>query len=122
MLPRFVRFVAALALLPSAALSAQQVAASTALKPLTTEAMNGWKSMRGSALSNDGTWFAYTVAPAEGDDSKTPAPPTRPSQRSDSTPSIKPADKQKLDALTDRFLVLEEQTAPDVPVTKPPHW
>ncbi len=39
-------------------------------------------------------------APAEGDDSKTPAPPTRPSQRSDSTPSIKPADKQKLDALT----------------------
>ena len=39
-------------------------------------------------------------AAAEGDDSKTPAPPTRPSQRSDSTPSIKPADKQKLDALT----------------------
>ncbi|MBN9550757.1 MAG: hypothetical protein J0H31_18270 [Alphaproteobacteria bacterium] len=23
---------------------------------------------------------------------------------------------------TDRFLELEEQTAPDVPVTKPPHW
>lgn len=30
--------------------------------------------------------------------------------------------QKKLDALTDRFLVLEEQTAPDVPVTKPPHW
>jgi SlyX protein len=30
--------------------------------------------------------------------------------------------RRKLDALTDRFLVLEEQTAPDVPVTKPPHW
>lgn len=30
--------------------------------------------------------------------------------------------RKKLDALTDRFLVLEEQTAPDVPVTKPPHW
>ena len=30
--------------------------------------------------------------------------------------------KRKLDALTDRFLVLEEQSAPDVPVTKPPHW
>ena len=29
---------------------------------------------------------------------------------------------KKLNALTDRFLVLEEQTAPDVPVTKPPHW
>lgn len=30
--------------------------------------------------------------------------------------------RRKLDALTDRFLVLEEQTAPDIPVTKPPHW
>ncbi|EKF44141.1 hypothetical protein NA8A_00325 [Nitratireductor indicus C115] len=30
--------------------------------------------------------------------------------------------RQKLDRLTDRFLALEEQTAPDVPVTKPPHW
>lgn len=29
---------------------------------------------------------------------------------------------KKLTALTDRFLLLEEQTAPDVPVTKPPHW
>ncbi|MBZ9700073.1 MULTISPECIES: SlyX family protein [unclassified Mesorhizobium] len=30
--------------------------------------------------------------------------------------------QRKLDALTDRFLTLEEQAAPDVPVTKPPHW
>lgn len=30
--------------------------------------------------------------------------------------------QRKLAALTDRFLALEEQTAPDVPVTKPPHW
>jgi SlyX protein len=30
--------------------------------------------------------------------------------------------RKKLDALTDRFLVLEGQTAPEVPVTKPPHW
>lgn len=29
---------------------------------------------------------------------------------------------KKLNALTDRFLLLEEQTAPEVPVTKPPHW
>ncbi len=28
----------------------------------------------------------------------------------------------KLDRLTERFLALEEQAAPDVPVTKPPHW
>ncbi|WP_027153025.1 SlyX family protein [Mesorhizobium sp. WSM2561] len=30
--------------------------------------------------------------------------------------------QRKLDALADRFLALEEQAAPDVPVTKPPHW
>lgn len=30
--------------------------------------------------------------------------------------------RKKLDALTERFLTLEEQTAPEVPVTKPPHW
>ena len=30
--------------------------------------------------------------------------------------------QRKLDALTDRFLELEEQASPDVPVTKPPHW
>lgn len=30
--------------------------------------------------------------------------------------------QKKLDALTERFLALEEQSAPDVPVTKPPHY
>ena len=30
--------------------------------------------------------------------------------------------QKKLDTLAERFLALEEQTAPDVPVTKPPHW
>jgi SlyX protein len=30
--------------------------------------------------------------------------------------------QKKLAALTERFLALEEQAAPDVPVTKPPHW
>ncbi|ARY45606.1 SlyX family protein [Brucella melitensis] len=29
---------------------------------------------------------------------------------------------KKLNSLTNRFLELEEQAAPDVPVTKPPHW
>lgn len=29
---------------------------------------------------------------------------------------------KKLSALTDRFLTLEGQTAPEIPVTKPPHW
>ena len=30
--------------------------------------------------------------------------------------------RTKLDALAGRFLALEERTAPDVPVTRPPHW
>ncbi len=30
--------------------------------------------------------------------------------------------QRKLDQLTDRFLALEANTGPDVPVTKPPHW
>ena len=30
--------------------------------------------------------------------------------------------QKKLDVLTERFLALEEQATPDVPVTKPPHW
>lgn len=30
--------------------------------------------------------------------------------------------RKKLDLLTERFLLLEEQATPPVPVTKPPHW
>jgi len=30
--------------------------------------------------------------------------------------------QRKLDALTERFMALEEQSSPDVPITKPPHW
>ncbi|MER9726402.1 MULTISPECIES: SlyX family protein [unclassified Mesorhizobium] len=30
--------------------------------------------------------------------------------------------QRQLDALTGRFMALEEQSAPDVPITKPPHW
>lgn len=30
--------------------------------------------------------------------------------------------QNKVAALTERFLALEEQTAPAVPVTRPPHW
>lgn len=29
---------------------------------------------------------------------------------------------KKLDALTSRFLTLEESAAPSIEVTKPPHW
>lgn len=30
--------------------------------------------------------------------------------------------ERKLDALTRRFLELEQHAGPEVPVTKPPHW
>ena len=30
--------------------------------------------------------------------------------------------QKKLDTLAERFLALEEQSAPEIPVTKPPHW
>lgn len=30
--------------------------------------------------------------------------------------------QKKLDTLTERFLALEEQSLPDIPVTRPPHW
>jgi len=30
--------------------------------------------------------------------------------------------QRKLDAVSERFLALEEQSGSDVPVTKPPHW
>jgi SlyX protein len=30
--------------------------------------------------------------------------------------------QRKLDTLTNRFLALEESSAPEIPVTKPPHW
>lgn len=32
------------------------------------------------------------------------------------------AHHKKIDALTHRLLELEEQAAPEVPVTRPPHW
>ena len=30
--------------------------------------------------------------------------------------------RRKLDALTSRFLAVEEAVQPDIPVDKPPHW
>ncbi|MFC5386263.1 SlyX family protein [Aquamicrobium segne] len=30
--------------------------------------------------------------------------------------------QKKLDVLTERFLELEEQAAPEIGITKPPHW
>jgi SlyX protein len=30
--------------------------------------------------------------------------------------------RKQVDLLADRFLALEEQARPDIPVTRPPHW
>jgi SlyX protein len=30
--------------------------------------------------------------------------------------------QKKIDTLSERFLALEEQSSPEIPVTKPPHW
>ena len=30
--------------------------------------------------------------------------------------------RKSVDMLADRFMSLEERTAPDIPITKPPHW
>ena len=30
--------------------------------------------------------------------------------------------RKTLERLTDRLLSLEEQTAPDIPIARPPHW
>ena len=39
----------------------------TTQKPIDLADMATWKSIRNTAISNDGQWFAYRVSPAEGD-------------------------------------------------------
>ncbi|MCZ8202966.1 prolyl oligopeptidase family serine peptidase [Gemmatimonas sp.] len=53
------------ALAAAGALPAQS--APSAPRPMTAADISAWKSLRGAALSNDGGWFAYIVAPNEGD-------------------------------------------------------
>ena len=52
--------VVAFAALLSVGIAAQK-------KPLTHDVYDGWKAISGIALSNDGQWLAYTVAPQVGD-------------------------------------------------------
>ena len=52
------------------ALASQQTATvrpASGTKQLEPSDLKAWKSIRQSALSNDGAWFAYVVAPNEGD-------------------------------------------------------
>src|SRR4051812_1778003 len=59
---KHILLVAALACAPLAASSAQQTT-----RPLTTADIQAWKNIRAQALSNDGNWFAYQLAPNDGD-------------------------------------------------------
>ena len=74
---RFTKFVAALFAVAAFTLGAQQPApaagaagaAGTAVAPhpLTLTELLTWKSIRTPQVSNDGQWFAYVLAPNEGD-------------------------------------------------------
>lgn len=59
-LPRFV-LAGALLGLP------WQLQAQASSHPITAADISAWKTLRGATLSNDGAWFAYVVAPNEGD-------------------------------------------------------
>jgi dipeptidyl aminopeptidase/acylaminoacyl peptidase len=61
-----VAFTAVLPLIGPAA-QMQQQAAATAKRPIELEDIIAWKTIGASAVSNDGQWFAYRVAPGEGD-------------------------------------------------------
>lgn len=59
------RLVAASLLLLVAAVTSLS-AQSDERKPLDPEALKGWQTIRTTALSHDGRWFAYVMAPNEG--------------------------------------------------------
>ncbi len=68
---RHARGLALVALLAPAALLtaplALQAQSSAAPRAITPPDISAWKSLRGAALSLNGAWIAYTVAPNEGD-------------------------------------------------------
>jgi len=72
-LPRTLRaaLTAALALVASAPAGAQASAPASAPAgarlPITQQVYDGWRSLQGVALSPDGAWAAYTLAPQVGD-------------------------------------------------------
>src|SRR5690349_3606384 len=66
--PRRQFAVAALALIAaSTSVHAQQAAAKGSAKQMQPADLKAWKSIRTPALSPDGKWFAYVLAPNEGD-------------------------------------------------------
>ena len=68
--PRQLLATGALLLAAPVALVSQTAGAQTAAgspRAITPADISAWKSLRGASLSNDGAWFAYVVAPNEGD-------------------------------------------------------
>ena len=68
--PRRPLAIGALLLTAPAVLLAQSTGATPgtrggAARAITPTDISAWKSIRGATLSNDGAWFAYTVAPNE---------------------------------------------------------
>ena len=62
-----VAVAAALFCVPGAATDAEAQATTPALKSLDPTELSFWKSVRFPQVSNDGLWFAYQLAPNEGD-------------------------------------------------------
>ena len=70
--PRRPLAIGALVLAAPAVMLAQTASGSATGRAVVASAItpadiSAWKSIRGTTLSNDGAWFAYTVAPNEGD-------------------------------------------------------
>jgi len=59
--------IGVLALGLTSTLPAQMRSPASSLRQLSAEDLRAWKTIRGTALSHDGQWFAYVVAPNEGD-------------------------------------------------------
>src|SRR5262249_15690774 len=65
--PRHQIAVAMLAVIPASASVHAQAATKGSTKQLQAADLKAWKTIRATALSSDGKWFAYVVGPNEGD-------------------------------------------------------
>ena len=61
------RNITLLLLIGSAVAAAAQQPLAPVTRPLSTDDIRDWKSIRFANLSNNGRWFAYQLAPNEGD-------------------------------------------------------
>src|SRR5262245_21561176 len=63
----FVAVAAALAIVPVLGPAATMEQAAQTTKPLALQDIINWKNIGTTIVSNDGQWFAYRIAPGEGD-------------------------------------------------------